>query len=58
MWAKGETARGKIAVVEDNAAVRQELWLIAQYAQESGQLLEVTPFADGSQIVEHLPPRV
>ena len=43
----------KIAVVEDNAAVRQELCgFIAQYAQESGQLLEVTPFADGSQIVE------
>ena len=43
----------KIAVVEDNTAVREELCgFIAKYAQESGRKLDVTPFADGSQIVE------
>ena len=43
----------KIAVVEDNTAVREELCgFIAKYAQESGCKLDVTPFADGSQIVE------
>ena len=43
----------KIAVVEDNDAMRGELCgFIAQYAQESGCQLDVTPFADGSQLVE------
>ena len=42
----------KIAVVEDNDAMRVELCgFIAQYAQESGCQLDVTPFADGSQLV-------
>lgn len=41
-----------IAVVEDNDTVREELCgFIARYAQESGQRLDVTPFSDGSQIV-------
>ena len=43
----------KIAVVEDNDAVRAELCgFIAQYAQESGSQLDVTPFSDGAQVVE------
>ena len=43
----------KIAVVEDNDAVRAELCgFIAQYAQESGSQLDVTPFSDGTQVVE------
>ena len=47
------SAMAKIAVVEDNTAVREELCgFIAKYAQESGRKLDVTPFADGSQIVE------
>lgn len=49
----------KIAVVEDNTAVREELCgFIAKYAQESGRKLDVTPFADGSQIVEPYRPRL
>ena len=43
----------KIAVVEDNDAVRAELCgFIARYAQESGSQLDVTPFSDGAQVVE------
>ena len=43
----------KIAVVEDNDAMRAELCgFIAQYAQESGSQLDVTPFSDGAQVVE------
>lgn len=43
----------KIAVVEDNDAVRAELCgFIGQYAQESGSQLDVTPFSDGAQVVE------
>lgn len=43
----------KIAVVEDNTAMREQLCeFIQQYAVESGHQLEVTAFADGSQIVE------
>ena len=43
----------KIAVVEDNDAVRAELCgFIAQYGQESGSQLDVTPFSDGAQVVE------
>lgn len=42
----------KIAVVEDNDTMRTELCgFIAQYAQESGCQLDVTPFTDGAQIV-------
>ena len=43
----------KIAVVEDNDAMRAQLCgFIAQYAQESGHLLDVTAFSDGAQLVE------
>ena len=43
----------RIAVVEDNDAVRQELCgFITQYAVESGRRLDVTAFSDGAQIVE------
>lgn len=43
----------KIAVVEDNDAVRAELCgFIGRYAQESGSQLDVTPFSDGAQVVE------
>lgn len=43
----------KIAVVEDNDAMREQLCgFIAQYARESGRQLDVTAFADGAEIVD------
>ena len=50
---KGAYKMAKIAVVEDNDAMREQLCgFIAQYARESGRQLDVTAFADGAEIVD------
>ena len=56
---KGAYKMAKIAVVEDNDAMREQLCgFIAQYARESGRQLDVTAFADGAKIVDPVPPRL
>ena len=50
---KGAYKMAKIAVVEDNDAMREQLCgFIAQYARESGRQLAVTAFADGAEILD------
>ena len=50
---KGAYKMAKIAVVEDNDAMREQpCGFIAQYARESGRPLDVTAFADGAEIVD------
>ena len=54
---KGGTADDRIAIVEDEAAVREQLaGYVQRYTRQYGTQFEVTMFTDGVEILEDYRP--